>query len=125
MALVKGKNTSIEIAVRRTLHGMGYRYRLDNDHMAGKPDLTFRKRKIAVFVNGCFWHGHSCKRGNRIPKSNRNYWKRKIGKNVQRDKIHHNALQKNGWKVYIIWECALDEGLQLLLDGLKKAYRDQ
>ncbi|RJO69517.1 MAG: DNA mismatch endonuclease Vsr [Myxococcales bacterium] len=115
MAAVKGRDTSIELTVRKIFHRMGYRYRLENKHLPGNPDLTFRKAKIAVFVNGCFWHGHSCKRGKRIPKTNRDYWKKKIGRNVERDKRVRAELKASGWRVCVVWECDLEGGMEKLL----------
>jgi len=117
MAAVKGKDTSIEMNVRKTLHKMGYRYRLVNNHLPGKPDLTFRGHKIAVFINGCFWHGHSCKRGKRVPKTNYDYWKKKIESNKERDKQVLIALEKAGWRVFVIWECDLEAGIKRLISS--------
>ena len=114
MAAVKGKDTSIELTVRKTLHAMGYRYRLDNGHLPGRPDLTFRSAKIAVFINGCFWHGHSCKRGKRVPKTNHEYWLWKIGRNVERDKRTRKELTSMGWRVCVVWECQVGSGMKRL-----------
>lgn len=118
MATVKGKDTSIELIVRKTLHQMGLRFRLDNKHLPGNPDLTFRKWKTAVFINGCFWHGHSCKRGGRMPKTNRDYWEAKIGRNLNRDKRTREELESAGWRTMVIWECDLEGGISEVANHL-------
>lgn len=89
------------------LHRAGYRFRLHAADLPGKPDIIFRRRKKAIFVHGCFWHGHDCKRGARIPKSNTQYWKTKISRNVARDARSLDALSALGWSVAIVWECSL------------------
>ena len=88
MRAVKSSNTTPEIAVRRAAHALGLRFRLNRSDLPGKPDLVFPARKTAVFVHGCFWHGHDCPRGARMPASNRDYWLIKIGRNVARDRKH-------------------------------------
>ena len=84
MRAVKGRDTKPEMAVRRLLHRMGYRYRLHRKELPGRPDIVFGSRRKVIFVHGCFWHGHSCKRGNRLPKTNAEYWQTKIARNVER-----------------------------------------
>ncbi len=105
MRAVKSSNTTPELVVRRAAHALGLRFRLNRSDLPGKPDLVFPARKTAVFVHGCFWHGHDCPRGGRIPASNRDYWLAKIGRNVARDKATLAALKKQGWKAHVIWEC--------------------
>ncbi len=109
MRAVKSRDTKPEMTVRRMVHAMGYRYGLHRKDLPGKPDLVFPSRKKIIFVNGCFWHGHDCARGARIPKSNRDYWKTKIGRNRVRDSKNHLALTKGGWDVLAVWECELRE----------------
>ncbi len=104
MAAVRGKNTRPEILVRRLLHGLGYRYRLHVANMPGRPDIVFRKRHCVVFVNGCFWHGHDCPRGN-PPSSNTEFWWPKISKNRDRDRRMQDELKNDGWRVLTVWEC--------------------
>lgn len=107
MRAVKDRDTKPEMMVRRLLHRMGYRYRLHRKDLPGKPDIVFASRRKVIFVNGCFWHGHSCKRGNRLPKTNAEYWKSKIMRNVER---HSNQLAKlaaAGWTGLTLWECEL------------------
>ena len=105
MRSVKGKNTGTEMIVRRIVHRMGYRYRLHRKDMPGKPDLVFGPRRKVIFVHGCFWHGHTCKRGDRTPQENRRYWTKKIARNKERDQEHVSALKAKSWRVLVIWEC--------------------
>jgi len=107
MRAVKGRDTTPEMMVRRMVHSMGKRYRLHRDDLPGKPDLTFPRLKKIIFVHGCFWHGHDCKRGARQPKENAAYWKKKIRRNKERDAESQEALRAMGWDVLIIWECEL------------------
>lgn len=109
MRAVKSHSTTPEMAVRRTLHHMGYRYRLHRSDLPGKPDIVFGPRKKAIFVHGCFWHGHGCKRGNRMPATNANYWKVKISRNVERYSRQVNELTALGWTVLTLWECELKD----------------
>lgn len=107
MRAVKGKDTAPEMIVRRMVHGMGYRYRLHRKNLPGKPDLVFGPKMKVIFVHGCFWHGHTCKRGNRMPKDNRDYWQQKLARNKDRDLEHLTALTIQGWQTLVIWECEL------------------
>ncbi|MDP2621360.1 MAG: very short patch repair endonuclease [Hyphomicrobiales bacterium] len=107
MRAVKDKDTSPELIVRRLLHHHGYRFRLHRRDLPGKPDLVFPARRKVIFVHGCFWHGHDCKRGDRIPKTNTAYWTAKIDRNRQRDRRHRDELRRRGWQVFVIWECQL------------------
>ncbi len=111
MRRVKGKDTAPEILVRRLLTRMGLRYRLHRADLPGKPDIVMPGRKLVIFVHGCYWHGHNCARGDRVPKANRPYWEAKIGRNRARDVEHRAALEALGWRVLTVWECGLrDEG---------------
>jgi DNA mismatch endonuclease (patch repair protein) len=105
MRAVKGHDTSLEMAIRRLIYSMGYRYRLHSKDLPGKPDIVFPSRRKVLFIHGCFWHGHDCKRGARVPKTNREYWEKKIARNKARDAKNKAALQSMGWDVLIIWEC--------------------
>ena len=107
MALVRGKDTKPEIAIRRMIHAMGYRYRLHRRDLPGKPDLVFPSRRKVIFVNGCFWHQHSCLRGSRIPSSNRDYWLCKLRRNRERDVVNLKRLKALGWSPIVVWECQL------------------
>lgn len=107
MQAVKSKDTAPELLVRSVAHRMGYRFRLHRKDLPGKPDLVFPGRRKAIFVHGCFWHGHDCARGARLPKSNRDYWTRKIVRNKERDRAACAALMHSGWTYLILWECDL------------------
>ena len=109
MRAVKGKDTGTEMTVRRIVHRMGYRYRLHRKDLPGKPDLVFGPRRKVIFVHGCFWHGHPCKRGDRTPKENWRYWTKKIARNKERDREHVSALKAKGWRVLVIWECEMKD----------------
>lgn len=106
MRAIRSKDTGPEMAVRRLVHGMGYRYRLHDAALPGKPDLVFRGRRKVIFVHGCFWHSHGCKLSH-VPQSNLVYWLPKLERNRQRDKENRRALSAAGWSSSIIWECQL------------------
>lgn len=103
MARIKAKNTKPELTVRKLLTSKNYRYRI-HYQLHGKPDIVFPKYKIAVFVHGCYWHGHGCK-VDHVAKSNTDFWSSKIIRNKERDKQNKDSLIKEGWKVLTIWEC--------------------
>lgn len=109
MAAVKAKNTVPEKLVRKIAHRLGYRFRLHRNDLPGKPDLVFPKYRAIVFVNGCYWHGHDCRRGNRVPKTNTDYWTKKIARNKARDLFNSENLAKSGWRILTIWECELSD----------------
>jgi DNA mismatch endonuclease (patch repair protein) len=105
MRAVRSKHTGPEMAVRRAAHRMGLRFRLHRKDLPGRPDLVFPKWRTVVFVNGCFWHGHSgCKRS-KLPSSNVDFWRDKLSRNVQRDRKNYRKLRKLGWHVELIWQC--------------------
>lgn len=105
MARVRSKNTTPEMAVRRTLHAAGLRFRLHRADLPGRPDIVLPGRRVVVFVHGCFWHSHpGCKRA-RLPATRREYWVPKLLRNVERDQAASAALQRAGWCVFIAWEC--------------------
>ena len=109
MRRVKGKDTTPELTVRKALTRLGARYRLHRKDLPGKPDIVMPGRRLAVFVHGCFWHGHDCARGARVPKQNRDYWTAKVGRNVARDAKSRAELEAAGWRVETIWECELKD----------------
>lgn len=115
MSSVRAKNTRPEMLVRRLLHGLGYRYRLHARELPGKPDIVFRRRRLAIFVHGCFWHRHpdSACRLARMPKSRLDFWQPKLEGNRSRDEAVVAALQAMGWKVLLVWECQLRDREQL------------
>lgn len=104
MKAVRRKDTAPEMAVRRLLHAAGYRYRLHVKKLLGSPDIVFPGRKKAIFVHGCFWHGHDCRAGRR-PQSRQEYWLPKIARNQERDAVAVNALSRSGWSSLIVWQC--------------------
>lgn len=123
MRTVKSRHTEPEMKVRRLLHRMGFRYRLHKKDLPGKPDIVFGPRRKVIFVHGCFWHGHDCKRGNRMPVTNAAYWKSKIARNVERHGKHLADLGALGWSVLTLWECelksesAIARRLRVFLEG--------
>ena len=109
MARVKSKDPTPERTVRRVLTRLGARYRLHRRDLPGHPDIVLPGRRLAIFVHGCFWHGHDCARGSRVPKNNRDYWLAKVGRNVARDARAIAALETDGWRVEVVWECDLKD----------------
>lgn len=105
MRTIKSRDTKPELIVRRLCHQLGFRFRLHRKTLPGCPDLVFVARRKAIFVNGCFWHGHDCKRGARMPKSNTPYWRSKIARNQARDAKAREELGSAGWGVLTVWEC--------------------
>lgn len=115
MALVRSVDTKPEMAVRRMVHGMGYRYRLHCRDLPGKPDLVFRSRRAGVFVHGCFWHRHEGCALARLPKSKLDFWIAKLEGNRARDARKVEALKQTGWRVLVVWECELKNSETLAL----------
>ncbi|RYG33973.1 MAG: DNA mismatch endonuclease Vsr [Burkholderiales bacterium] len=113
MRAVKSRDTAPEMKVRRAAHALGFRFRLNRTDLPGKPDLVFPAKRTALFVHGCFWHGHDCPRGARTPQNNRAYWIAKIGRNMTRDKAAIAALKKLGWTPRVIWECQTRDSAEL------------
>jgi len=113
MQAVKSKDTAPEMIVRRLAHAMGYRFRLHRQDLPGKPDLAFLGRRKVIFVHGCFWHGHDCARGARVPKNNRAYWLKKVEGNRKRDRQNLERTTAAGWKALILWECGLRDETRL------------
>lgn len=113
MRRIRSKGMKPEMLVRRLVHGLGYRYRLHRRDLPGKPDLVFGPRRSVIFVHGCFWHQHDCRDG-RVPASNKEYWAPKLARNVERDSQARQALEADGWRVMIIWECETKEADKLV-----------
>ena len=105
MSRVKSKNTKPELRVRKYLWSLGLRYRLHKADLPSKPDIVFTNKKVVIFVNGCFWHGHKNCKKHRIPKTRSDFWSEKIAKNALRDSQSYSALGELGWTVQVIWEC--------------------
>ena len=108
MSRIRSKDTKPEHIVRKFLYKKGFRYRLHSKSLPGKPDLSNQSKKTAVFVHGCFWHRHGCKRTT-LPKTNTEFWVQKFKNNVERDKKNYKILRSLLWSIYIIWECELTE----------------
>ena len=106
MSAVRQKHTGPELAIRRLLHGLGYRYRLHRKALPGQPDLVFVSKRKVVFIHGCFWHGHGCSKG-KLPKSRLEYWEPKIARNKNRDRNNEKRLMDLGWNVCIVWQCEI------------------
>jgi DNA mismatch endonuclease (patch repair protein) len=107
MSKIKGKDTKPEIIVRKFLFSKGFRYRIHDPRYPGSPDIILPRYKTAVFVNGCFWHGHKDCKAAHIPESNREYWENKIERNRKRDVRKNRLLKAEGWRVIVVWECKL------------------
>ncbi|MEA9654745.1 very short patch repair endonuclease [Xanthomonas campestris pv. raphani] len=112
MSRIGSKNTRPELALRSLLHGLGFRFRLHRRDLPGTPDVVLPGRKTAIFVHGCFWHGHACKR-NKMPKSRVEYWGPKIEANRKRDAKKRKLLRALGWRVLTVWECELKDPSKL------------
>lgn len=109
MRAVKSRDTAPERAVREILRKFAPHYRLHRKDVPGVPDIAYVGRKLAIFVHGCFWHGHDCRRGARMPKANADYWRGKIARNRARDAAHRERLAAHGWRALVIWECELKD----------------
>lgn len=105
MAKIRSKNTEPEILVRKALAELGWKYRLHLSKLPGKPDIAIAKIKTAIFINGCFWHQHKNCRRCSMPKTNVDYWSKKLGGNIRKQKKHMRILRRLGWKTAVIWEC--------------------
>ena len=125
MSSIKGKETQPEILVRRYLFSQGFRYKKNDPSLPGKPDIVLPKYKKIIFIHGCFWHGHSCARGSKLPETRSEFWKNKINSNIHRDKINIYKLEASGWKVIVLWDCEIrnkikrEKRLELLVNQIK------
>jgi DNA mismatch endonuclease, patch repair protein len=126
MAKIKGKNTRPEMIVRKFLFSKGFRYRIHDSRYPGSPDIILPKYHTAIFVHGCFWHGHENCRASRLPTTNLEYWQEKIRQNLERDRRKIKLLVDNDWKVIIIWECKIKNKKQrdIELENLIKMILD-
>ena len=110
MRRIRSRDTAPELLVRSCLRELGYTgYRLHRRDVAGNPDIVWLGKKLALFVHGCFWHGHNCHRGARVPKTRRAYWVAKIARNKVRDQFSRATLKRLGWRVLVLWECRLTD----------------
>ena len=120
MSRVRSKDTKPEMEVRGALHRSGFRFRLHRSDLPGKPDLVFPRHGLALFVHGCFWHRHGCKRTT-MPATNSAFWSEKFRRTVERDRKALNDLEELGWDTTVIWECQLEAGINLLLKKLTES----
>jgi len=115
MSGIRGRDTKPELLLRKGLHAMGFRYKLHDKSLPGKPDLVFPRYRAVIFVNGCFWHGHDCHLF-KWPKSRKDFWREKIKSNIDRDRLVTSQLKEQGWRVLRVWECALKGRTRIGLD---------
>lgn len=119
MSRIRGRDTGPELVVRKSLHHMGFRYRVHVSNLPGRPDLVFPKYRAIVFVHGCFWHRHPGCTYATTPSSNISFWREKFGRTIERDAVILAELRKRGWRIAVVWECALGKkGLDDLSDRL-------
>lgn len=107
-------NTHPEVVVRKLTYPLGYHYRLHRKDLPGCPDIVFPKRKKVIFINGCFWHRHTCKKGRSIPATRKKFWQQKFERTIERDKKNKRELKKLGWKVLVVWECQIKKPEKLI-----------
>jgi DNA mismatch endonuclease (patch repair protein) len=123
MSMIKGSNTKPEIIVRKYLFSNGFRFRLQDKSLPGRPDLKLTKYNCVIFVNGCFWHGHPNCKIFKMPRTHKKFWQSKIESNIKRDRKNLRELRKLGWRVIVVWECRLkvkdkERNLQKLVDKI-------
>lgn len=120
MSRIKGKDTKIEVEVRKYLFSKGYRFRKNDKRYPGKPDIVLPKLHVAIFVHGCFWHQHEGCKDATTPKTRTEFWLEKFDENVKNDQIKQEKLRELGWKVIVIWECELKRNFQETMDKVEK-----
>ena len=120
MSRIKGKDTKIEVEVRKYLFSKGYRFRKNDKRYPGKPDIVLPKYHVAIFVHGCFWHRHEGCKDATTPKTRTEFWLEKFDKNVKNDQIKQEKLRELGWKVIVIWECELKRSFQETMEKVEK-----
>lgn len=109
MSHIRGKDTAIEVRVRKYLFGLGYRYRKNDKRLPGKPDIVLPKYRTVIFIHGCFWHRHSDCKDATTPKTRTDFWTEKFSRNVENDRKHKEQLEADGWKVITLWECEINK----------------
>jgi DNA mismatch endonuclease, patch repair protein len=129
MAAIRNKGTAPELKVRKALHALGIRYRLNRSDMPGRPDIVIAKHRTVIFVHGCFWHMHKCAYGKPKPATNSSFWAEKRLGNVERDRRNMRALRADGWRIYTIWECEtknpekLQKSISRIVNDLQESSR--
>ena len=122
MSRIKSAHTKPEMIIRSYLHRHGYRFRLHDKKLPGKPDIILKKYQTVIFVNGCYWHRHKNCKLSTMPKTNKKFWEEKFNSNIKRDKIKNNELKKMGFKVLTLWECEIKE--KSILENFLSDIRD-
>lgn len=125
MSRIKGSDTKPEKILRSALHRAGFRFRLHDKHLPGKPDLVLRKFKAVIFVHGCFWHRHKDCDKAYTPKSNIEFWKEKFRRNIERDKQKSKELTERGWEVFTVWECEIERDLSSVVDHVEACLKSK
>lgn len=120
MSRVRNRGTAAERYVRQAVWRAGFRYSLNVRKLPGKPDLALRRYQTAVLVQGCFWHGHSCRKGQKRPATNADFWNKKLDGNISRDAANQAKLREMGWTVFVVWECRLRDDTDELLTHLRR-----
>lgn len=120
MSKIRVRNTRPEMMVRSLLHKTGFRFRLNVKDLPGQPDIVLPRYKTVIFVHGCFWHGHSCPKGRKLPMTRKEFWAKKLARNTERDKENFRDLRELGWRIVVVWECELKEPASLLERILKE-----
>lgn len=120
MSRIKGKDTKIEVEVRKYLFSKGYRFRKNDKRYPGKPDIILPKYHVAIFVHGCFWHRHKGCKDATTPKTRTEFWLEKFDKNVKNDQIKQEKLRESGWKIIVIWECELKKDFIKTMEWLEQ-----
>ena len=123
MSQIKGKDTSIEISVRKALFHDGFRFRKNDKRLPGKPDIVLPKYRTVIFVHGCYWHGHNCKEFH-IPKTNSEFWINKFNRNIENDQKHYVQLQDSGWNVIVVWECEIEKEFNETITRIETTLRN-
>jgi len=110
----KSKGTSPELFIRKLISSQRYHYNSHRKDLPGCPDIVFPKRKKVIFINGCYWHRHTCKKGRSMPATRKKFWQQKFKRTIERDKYNYKALKKLGWKILVIWECQIRKPEKLI-----------
>lgn len=120
MSHIKGKDTTIEVVVRKRLFRDGFRYRKNVKDLPGKPDIVLPKYKTVIFIHGCYWHNHGCKKSH-IPKTNTSFWENKFKRNIENDNKHYHELREKDWNVLVIWECEIENDFEGIIKHIEES----
>lgn len=124
MSRIRGKDTSIEVKVRKYLFSQGFRFRKNDKRLPGKPDMVLPKYHTVIFVHGCFWHRHTGCKDATMPKTRTEFWIDKFEKNVANDRIHRETLEAAGWNVITLWECDIKKGFDVTMENVVRELND-